>query len=82
MANWSAGDRCLVVEHDNGTRRPKKNGREIPATVELAGTVYVRVRTDNGMVQTFYRESGWLSGDGEHRWRLTVASTERDSGNG
>lgn len=82
MTNWNEGDRCLVVEHDNATRRPKQNGREMPATVEQSGPVYVRVRTDNGLVRTFYRESGWLSGDGEHRWRLTLPEAKGEGGNG
>jgi len=83
MTNWSEGDRCLVVEHDNATRQPKADGRELPATVEQAGPVYVRVRTGNGLVETFYQETGWRSGDGEHRWRLTLPAGEgQGSGNG
>lgn len=77
MTNWKPGDRCRVVEHDNATRQPKPDGRVILATVKSAGPVYVRALLDDGGgAQTFYSESGWLSGDGEHRWRLLPGTGE------
>lgn len=66
---WAEGMACRVVEHDDATRRPVPGGRVIPATVCSTGPVYVRARSEERGVQTFYL-SGWLSGDGTHRWKL------------
>ena len=72
MTDWTPGDRCRMVEHDNATRQPRKRGDVVPAVVESAGPMYVRARVDDYGLQTFYRESGWMSGDGTHRWRLML----------
>lgn len=88
MTGWTEGDRCRVVEHDETTREPKESGRVMHATVELADGVYVRVRTDSGLVPTFFQGTGWMTfADAQFRWRLlpvdeaaTAASREGESG--
>jgi hypothetical protein len=76
VADWTVGERCRVVEHDDATRQPRKRGRVIPAVVVQAGAVYVQARADDGSLETYYRESGWRSGDGRHQWRLMPLTDE------
>ena len=76
MTDWAEGDRCRVVEHDDGTRQPKPGGKVLPGVMERMGAVYVRVRLGELYAETCYRESGWQSGDGRHQWRLMPAGDE------
>lgn len=81
MTNWSPGDRCRVVEHDDATREPKPGGKVLPATVTGMPGIYVCARPDYGHgvptePVTFWAETGWTAWDGEFRWRLLPGTDE------
>lgn len=74
-ATLKAGDRVVVVEHDETTRTPRANGRRYPARIAAAEGIYYQVRYDDpalnsGQADVFYRDSLWRAWDGALRWRL------------
>jgi hypothetical protein len=82
VTNWSPGDRCRVVEHDDATREPKPGGKVLPATVTGAGGIYVRAEFNDPewpgkpVTMAFYADSGWAAWDGLFCWRLLPGTDE------
>lgn len=82
MAAWAEGERVLVVEHDDSTRRPKENGTVLQGTVFSASGAYVLVQFDlpGHLVAAhqaqFWAESGWEAWTGWFRWRLVKTGEE------
>ncbi|MGI5422948.1 hypothetical protein [Actinomadura luteofluorescens] len=77
------GDRVVVVEHDDATRRPREGGRRFPARVVKTEGIYIQVdyldRTVNrGRPDVFFKESLWRAWDGAFRWRLTAEGADHD----
>jgi hypothetical protein len=81
VTEWAPGAPARIVEHDKATGRPLPGGRVIPAVVETAGGVYVRVRFDGGGPATFLSGSGWTAWGERHRWRL-LPPEDRPCGTG
>jgi hypothetical protein len=71
----TAGQRVIVVEHDDRTREPRPGGDRHPGTVLAVEGIYAQVCYDDpaangGRPDAFYAGSGWRAWDGEFRWRL------------
>ena len=80
MTTFNKGDRVTVVEHDDAARRPRRGGREFPATVRVVMSSYVAVVYDDPSLtrhgtDMFWAASGWRAWDGEFRWRLRGAGS-------
>lgn len=78
-----AGDRVVVVEHDEATRTPREGGRRHPGRVVKTEGIYVQVDYDDrtvngGRTDLFYGESGWRAWDGAMRWRVATAPGGRE----
>ena len=71
MTEWTIGQPCRVVEHDEATMQPLEGGRSIPARVERVEGAYVLVAEEGATgLGRFWAESGWWAWDGQLRWRL------------
>jgi hypothetical protein len=73
VTEWHKGQRCLVLELNGVTRRPKRGGAEIPATVEKVGAVYVQAKLRNGAIIPFWKRNGMQAHSGDFKWRLVAA---------
>jgi hypothetical protein len=74
MTNWSEGDRCVVVEHDDAGGPPKQGGQVLPATVEYMdqhGFVFADI-PELGRAIAFRADTGRAFGSNSG-WRLVKA---------
>lgn len=81
MAEFKAGDRVRIVEHDDVTREPKPGGREFPATVIRVMGAYVYAKPDEsetflGKSVQFWADSGWTAWARRFSFRLLPVTGE------
>lgn len=81
MAEFKAGDRVRIVEHNDDTREPKPGGKVREGTVTAVNGLYAVAKYEDHwgggkVTASFYRESGWAAWDGEFRWRLLPVTGE------
>lgn len=85
MIQVQEGGPVLVVQHDNQTRQPRRDGRRFAAHVTEITGIYILVTFDDPAVHrqfvrdptnsdSYYRESGWRAWDGAFCWRLQPVS--------
>lgn len=83
---WEAGQECLLVEHDDATRRPREGGEVIRAMVTLVTGLYVRAVCLDGSLagEAFqvWASSGWTAWDGWFKWRLLKPAEFQEGGGG
>jgi hypothetical protein len=78
MSDWTEGERCRIVEHDDASRQQREGGKTLPATVTKVVGSYVFAAPDEGhgfpsKPAQFWASSGWTAHDGMFRWRLMPA---------
>lgn len=75
MTGWAEGMACRVVEHDEATGEPARDGLVVAAVVENVTGPVVEVRAAAFGLLTFYAD-GWLVAGPrsrlghDSRWRL------------
>lgn len=80
MGEFSKGDRCRVVEHNEKTGRVLKGGDVHEAVVEEVDAMYVKASLHSvpgQPVWAFYRRyNHWGASRRRYRWRLMPATDE------